>query len=459
MDYTEVKVVIMAAGEGTRMKSSLPKVLHRAAGKTLVEWVADAAHAVTEKPILVYGNGGDAILQKFGDAFEYAYQAQRLGTGHAVMAAKDKFLKSNYTVVMAGDMPLIRPETLKRLVDEAISTDCDCMLLTASPENKPAYGRIIRDKDGHICRIVEERDATQEQKRIKELNVSFYCFKTTALLYALEQLRPENAQHEYYLTDCIQVLYAARKDVRSIKIDNMQECMGVNTRVQLAEAEAALRARINEKLMLCGVSMIAPANTYIEADVEIGQDTLVYPGVVIEGKTKIGSGCTIFQGSRINNSIIGDGTTVENSVLLYAKIGNYTKVGPNAYLRPGTNIGDHCRIGDFVEIKNAIIGDGTKVSHLTYVGDAKLGEDINIGCGVVFVNFDGKEKKITTVEDGAFIGCNTNLISPVNVGKGAYIAAGTTVTKDVPPDALAIGRAKELIKTGWAKGRYKIHRE
>ena len=459
MKDINMKVVIMAAGEGTRMRSTLPKVLHQAAGRTLVEWVAEAAAAVTDKPVLVYGNGGDAILEKFKDRFEYALQAQRLGTGHAVMAAAEHIKGSDYTIVLAGDMPLVRPETIRRLADEALAADCDCMLLTASPEKTPAYGRIVRDEAGRICRIVEDKDATPAQKLIKELNISFYCFKTPALLEALAQLKPENAQHEYYLTDCIQVLYDAGKEVRSIDIGDMRECMGVNTRVQLAEAEAALRARINEKLMLAGVSMIDPANTYIGAEVEVGQDTLIYPGVVLEGKTRIGQGCILYQGSRICDSIIGDNTTVENSVLLQSELGSHTQVGPNAYLRPGSKVGSHCRIGDFVETKNAEIGDGTKVSHLTYVGDARLGEDINIGCGVVFVNYDGQHKNITTVGDGAFIGCNTNLISPVNVADGAYIAAGTTVTKDVPAEALVIGRSRQMVKEGWAKGRYHIKRK
>ena len=333
------------------------------------------------------------------------------------------------------------------------------MLLTACPEKTPPYGRIVRDAVGRICGIVEDKDATSEQKKIKELNFSFYCFKTSALLRALAQLTPDNAQHEYYLTDCVGILYRAGGDVRSIQIEDMRECVGVNTRVQLAEAEAALRTRINEKLMLAGVTMIDPAATYIGPEVEIGEDTVIYPGVILEGKCRIGRGSTLYQGSRIVGCTIGDATTVENSVLLQAEVGDHTQIGPNAYLRPGTRIGSHCRIGDFVETKNAVIGDGTKVSHLTYVGDAELGEDINIGCGVVFVNFDGKEKNKTVVGDGAFIGCNTNLISPVQVGDGAYIAAGTTVTKDVPAEALAIGRARELVKANWAKGRYQIHRK
>lgn len=455
----KIEVVIMAAGEGTRMHSALPKVLHKAAGRSLVEWVAEAARAVTEKPVLVYGNGGEQLRETLGEAFRYVYQAERLGTGHAVLTAQEEIRNSDYTIVLAGDMPLIRPETIARLAEETQKSGCDCMLLTACPEKTPPYGRIVRDAVGRICGIVEDKDATSEQKKIKELNFSFYCFKTSALLRALAQLTPDNAQHEYYLTDCVGILYRAGGDVRSIQIEDMRECVGVNTRVQLAEAEAALRARINEKLMLAGVTMIDPAATYIGPEVEIGEDTVIYPGVILEGKCRIGRGSTLYQGSRLVGCTIGDATTVENSVLLQAEVGDHTQIGPNAYLRLGTRIGSHCRIGDFVETKNAVIGDGTKVSHLTYVGDAELGEDINIGCGVVFVNFDGKEKNKTVVGDGAFIGCNTNLISPVQVGDGAYIAAGTTVTKDVPAEALAIGRARELVKANWAKGRYQIHRK
>ena len=245
----------------------------------------------------------------------------------------------------------------------------------------------------------------------------------------------------------------------SVSLDDPVESIGVNDRVQLAYASEKLRERINEDLMRTGVTLIDPKNTYIDCGVEIGRDTIVYPGVILEGNTEIGTETILYQGSRIRDSKVGDHTTIENSVLLSTEVGSYSKVGPNAYLRPGTKIGDHCRIGDFVETKNAVIGDGTKISHLTYVGDADLGEDINIGCGVVFVNFDGKEKHRIKVGDRAFIGCNTNLISPVEVGEGSYIAAGTTITKEVPPDALAIGRSKQMVREGWAKGRYKIHRE
>ena len=306
---------------------------------------------------------------------------------------------------------------------------------------------------------MEDKDATPEQKKIKELNISIYCFRTDDLIDALGKIGTDNAQHEYYLTDVISVLHGEGKKVDSIVIEDIKESMGVNTRVQLAEAGKALRERINEKLMLSGVTMIDPENTYIDDGVTVGKDTIIYPGVILENGTTVGEGCILYQGSRINGSHIGNGTTVENSVLLEARVGDRTKVGPNAYLRPGTVIGDDCRIGDFVETKNAVIGNGTKVSHLTYVGDARLGEDINIGCGVVFVNYDGTEKNISTVADGAFIGCNTNLVAPVNVGEGAYIAAGTTITRDVPSGSLAIGRVRQSVKEGWARGRYKIHRK
>ena len=459
MDRKDFKVVIMAAGEGTRMKSSLPKVLHKVQGKTLVEWVIDSTREITERPVIIYGNGGEKIKETLGEGYEYVLQKERLGTGHAVMQAIDSIRGSRFTVVLAGDMPLIRKESITALAEGAQKKDISCLMLTASPEKTPQFGRIIRDGDGNITSIVEDKDATPEQKKIKELNISIYCFRTDDLIDALGKIGTDNAQHEYYLTDVISVLHGEGKKVDSIVIEDIKESMGVNTRVQLAEAGKALRERINEKLMLSGVTMIDPENTYIDDGVTVGKDTIIYPGVILENGTTVGEGCILYQGSRINGSHIGNGTTVENSVLLEARVGDRTKVGPNAYLRPGTVIGDDCRIGDFVETKNAVIGNGTKVSHLTYVGDASLGEDINIGRGVVFVNYDGTEKNISTVADGAFIGCNTNLVAPVNVGEGAYIAAGTTITRDVPSGSLAIGRVRQSVKEGWARGRYKIHRK
>ena len=404
----ESKVVILAAGEGTRMKSQTPKVLHRCAGKSMAAWVAEAAGAVCSRPVIVIG--------------------------------------SEYTVVLAGDMPLIRGESIKSLLASARGGDFSCMMLTGYVQNPKGYGRILRDEIGSVVGIVEEKDATDFQRSICEVN---------DLLFALDRLEPANAQGEYYLTDCVKILHDAGKKVGGQPVADLTECMGVNDRVQLSEAEALMRRRINEAHMRAGVTLIDPAQTYISPESEIGADTVLYPGVILEGACRIGSGCTLYQGSRLTDSEVKDGATVENSVLQSAVVGRQSKVGPYAYLRPGTVIGDGCRVGDFVELKNALVGNGTKISHLTYVGDAELGEEINIGCGVVFVNYNGKQKFKTKVGDRAFIGCNTNLISPVNVGEGAYIAAGATVTKDIPADALCIARAREVIKPGWAKGRYK----
>lgn len=445
----------MAAGDGKRMKSSLPKVLHKAAGRPLVDWVVTTAEKVIDgKPIVVYGSGGDAVPEFLGDRCVYALQEKRLGSGHAVMMATEAMKEYKYAVILAGDMPLVREGSLEKLITLAEAGEYSALLLTGEVENPTGYGRIKRI-GSDVAGIVEEKDATDEEKAIKEVNLSFYCFKVADLVSALDELTPNNAQGEYYLTDCINIMYEKGQRTGAIMIDDMAECYGVNNKAHLAQATKALYARINDRLMTeCGVTMIDPDATYIDDTVEIGSDTVIYPGVVIEGASRIGAGVTLYPGSRITDSTIGDGTVVQNSVIVEAAVGENTKVGPYAFLRPGTSIGSECRIGDFVETKNCNIGDGTKVSHLTYVGDSDLGRDINIGCGVVFVNYDGKEKHRTTVGDGAFIGCNTNLISPVNVGSGSYIAAGATVTKDIPDDALCIARARELIKEGWGKGRY-----
>ncbi len=452
----DTTVLILAAGDGKRMKSDIPKVLHKAAGRALVDWVVTAAEKVIDgKPIVVYGSGGSAVPDYLGDRCTYALQDKRLGSGHAVMMAEDLLKDYKYAVVLAGDMPLVRESSLEKLITLAEAGDYSALLLTGEVENPTGYGRIKRN-GSQVVGIVEEKDATEEERAIKEVNLSFYCFRVADLLAALDEVKPNNTQGEYYITDCIEIMYMKGQRTGAILIDDMEECYGVNDRSHLAMAGRALRSRINERLMTdCGVTMIDPSATYIDADVEVGPDTVIYPGVILEGKTKIGAGCTLYQGSRIADSTIGDGTVVQNSVVQQSTIGCGTQVGPYAFIRPGTQIGDGCRVGDFVEMKNSTIGDGTKVSHLTYVGDSDLGRDINIGCGVVFVNYDGKEKHRSAVGDGAFIGCNTNLISPVSVGSGAYIAAGATVTKDIPDDALCIARARELIKEGWGKDRYK----
>ncbi|MBE5758953.1 MAG: bifunctional UDP-N-acetylglucosamine diphosphorylase/glucosamine-1-phosphate N-acetyltransferase GlmU [Clostridiales bacterium] len=457
MESAKCVAVILAAGEGTRMKSSLPKVLHKAAGKELVRWAAEAAmEACGTAPVIVYGSGGNLVPETIGEPYAYALQDKRMGSGHAVMCAKEAILASGaeYTFVLAGDMPLVRAESIKKVIDEAKNGNYDLLMLTGMQDNPTGYGRIIRKND-MVKAIVEEKDATPEQKKICEVNLSVYCFKTSALISALEKVRPNNAAGEYYITDCLYIIGSEGGKCGAVIAEDISECTGVNDRVQLSAVSKVLRSRINEKHMRNGVTMIDPESCYIDAEVEIGRDTIIYPGVILEGKTKIGEGCELLQGSRIVDSEIGNGTTVQNSVIESAVVGENTKVGPYAYFRKGTVIGNNCRVGDFVEVKNAQIKDGAKVSHLTYVGDGEIGEETNVGCGVVFGNYDGKKKARTVVGKKAFIGCNTNLIAPVTVGDGAYIVAGSTVTEDVPADALVIARARQVVKLGRGKGRYK----
>ncbi len=446
--------IVLAAGEGKRMKSNTPKILHKAAGKALSEWVVDAAAEATgQPPVLVIGKNADMVKNYFGERVRYAVQSEPLGSGHAVMAASEFLAEDGYVIVVAGDMPLIQSQTLIRLVQTADEQELSACLLTAIVEDATGYGRIIRGEDGGVTCIVEHRDATEEQKNVREINLSIYCFASALLREALASLQPNNTQGEYYLTDCIEYISAKGLRVETVSCGSPDEWMGVNDRVQLADAAKKLRRRINNQHLLSGVTMIDPDSTYIEASVIIEQDVTVYPGVTLEGDTVIEQGAVLYPGSRITNSTIGADTTVQNSVIIDSCVGQHSTIGPYAYLRPGSHVGSGCRVGDFVEVKNATIKDGAKVSHLTYIGDGEIGEKTNVGCGVVFVNYDGKKKSQTIVGKNAFIGCNVNLIAPVTVGDGAYIAAGSTVTKDVEEDALCVARSRQKVIEGWAKRR------
>ena len=446
--------VVLAAGEGKRMCSTTPKILHQAAGKALAEWVTDAAaQATDQKPVLVVGKNAEAVKTYFEDRVAYALQEQPLGSGHAVMAAGEYLKGDGYALVIAGDMPLIQAQTLRALAEKTASEQLGACLLTAVVDDATGYGRILRDASGCVARIVEHKDATEEQRAIREINLSIYCFSLPLLLDALASLKPNNVQGEYYLTDCIEYIAAGGHRIETMNCGSADECLGVNDRVQLAEATAKLRRRINRAHMLSGVTLIDPEATYIDATVSIAQDAVIYPGVTLEGKTDIGSGAVLYPGSRIANSTIGAGTQVQNSVVLSSSVGENSTIGPYAYLRPGSNVGNGCRVGDFVEVKNAVIKDGAKVSHLSYIGDGEIGEKSNIGCGVVFVNYDGKKKHKTLVGKNAFIGCNANLVAPVKVDDGAYVAAGSTVTDDVEADALCIARSRQTVIKGWAKKR------
>ncbi|MGI6160501.1 MAG: bifunctional UDP-N-acetylglucosamine diphosphorylase/glucosamine-1-phosphate N-acetyltransferase GlmU [Christensenellales bacterium] len=437
----DASVVIMAAGEGKRMKSLKAKVLHEICGRAIIDWVMDAVAPV--QPIVVVGHRSDEVSAHIkGRAFT-VMQEQPLGTGHAVMQAAPLLKKEGkgYTVILAGDMPLVTDKTITQLY--AAAKDADAAFATAVLENPAGYGRVVPVGESAAA-IVEDRDCNDEQRRICEVNASVYCFKTDKLLECLSRLKADNAQGEYYLTDCVGMLEKVRRVVISA-----DESMGVNSKAQLSEAATAMRKRINIRHMDEGVEIIDPAATYIDYGAKIGRDTIVYPGNYIQNRTIIGENCTLYPGSRISGGVISDGVVIQNSVILDSSVGSGSSIGPYAYLRPGSKIGEKCRIGDFVEVKNSDIGDGSKVSHLSYIGDGSIGEGCNIGCGVVFVNYDGKRKSRTVIEDDVFVGCNANLVAPVTIGEGAYVAAGSTVTEDVPPGALCIARARQTIKTDW----------
>jgi bifunctional UDP-N-acetylglucosamine pyrophosphorylase/glucosamine-1-phosphate N-acetyltransferase len=452
MDQT---AIILAAGEGTRMKSKVHKVLHPLCGRALVDYPLRAAAALgVEKTVVVVGHAADSVRAHLAGRAVFAVQdpATGWGTGHAVMSAREHLEgRKGLVYILAGDMPLLEGEDLMGL-KAAVEAGAAGAMLTARAEDPAGYGRVLRDGTGAVRAIVEDRDCDPAQRAVKEVNAAIYCFRVEKLLAALPRLKNENSQGEYYLTDVVGILRGDGERVVPVEIP-MERCMGVNDRAQLAQAARAMRRRINNRLMRAGVTLIDPEATYIDDTVVIGQDTTVYPGCTLMGETVIGEGCTLYPNCRMENARVGDGTTVESSVLLNCAVGSATTVGPNAYLRPQTRVGDHCRIGDFVEIKNSVIGNGTKVSHLTYVGDADLGERINLGCGVVFSNYDGKKKYRADVGDDAFIGCNVNLVAPVHVEAGAYIAAGSTITKDVPAGALAIARSRQANLNGWVAAR------
>lgn len=442
--------IILAAGQGTRIKSKLPKVLHKACGKEMVNHVIDTMRmAEIEDVNVIIGRGAELVKEKTSARnVSYSLQEEQLGTGHAVKCAKE-FLKgkSGVVAIFTGDAPLIKEETVIKLIDTHINENNFATLLTSVIENPTGYGRIIRNND-EVEKIVEHKDCSATELNVKEINAGMYCFDIESLLESLEKLSNNNAQGEYYLTDVIGILKSENKKVGAM-ITDFEETIGVNSRAELAVVEEILRKRINRKHLDNGVTIIDPSSTYISMDAEIGRDTIIYPNNVIEGKTVIGEECVLYPNSRISNSIIADSVEIQSSVILDSKIGSETTVGPFAYVRPESNIGNKVRIGDFVEIKKSTIGDNTKVSHLTYIGDAEVGEKCNFGCGTVVVNYDGKAKHKTIIGNNSFIGCNTNLVSPVEVEDNTYIAAGSTITKKVPEGSLAIARARQNNIEGW----------
>ena len=448
--------VILAAGMGTRMKSQMPKVLHKVCGKELCRWVIDASkEAGACKVMAIIGHKADMVKEKLQGECEFAIQAEQKGTGHAVMQAED-FIKANsgsHVVILNGDTPLITPELIKEAIESHIAEGNQATVITAILDDATGYGRIVRGADGHVTKIVEQKDASEEEKAIKEVNSGMYVFDGEALLYALSKLTPNNAQGEYYLTDTVEILLGIGKRVGAYAVKNEEDIRGINDRVQLNESEKIMQGRINDKLMRSGVTMRLPESVYIEADVEVGPDTEIEPNVVLKKGTRIGSGCLVGMSSRLDRAIIHDNVEIISSVIVNSEVKSDTTVGPFAYIRPDCTVGSHVKVGDFVELKNSTIDDGTKISHLTYIGDSDVGKNVNFGCGTVTVNYDGKKKYRTTIGDNSFIGCNTNLVSPVTVGEGAYIAAGSTITDDIPDESLSIARARQVNKTDWKDKR------
>jgi bifunctional UDP-N-acetylglucosamine pyrophosphorylase/glucosamine-1-phosphate N-acetyltransferase len=450
----DLTVIILAAGEGKRMRSRQPKVLHQLCGRPLIGYALRTARSLADRIALVVGPDSDAVKQAAGAGINFVEQAERLGTGHAVRQARG-VSDRGAVLVLPGDAPLLSAETLERLIQHHRASGAAATLLTAIVEHPAGYGRILR-QHGRVQGVIEDRDATDDQKRIAEINTSVYCFDGGRLWPALDHVRADNDQGEYYLTDVVGILARGGARIEAITTPDPAECLGVNDRKQLAALAAIQRRRILDRLMVQGVTVIDPATTYVDDTVTIGPDTVVHPNVSLQGSTSVGADCVVDTGCRLTDSRIGDGVLLRPyCVLTEAIVEERATVGPFAYLRPLTHIGPGARIGNFVELKKSTIGRGSKVPHLAYVGDATVGAGANIGAGAITVNYDGAAKHQTTIADGAFVGSNVNLIAPVTIGEGAYVAAGSTITKDVAPDALAVERSQQVVKEGWAARRRK----
>jgi len=452
----ELCAIVLAAGEGKRMRSKRSKLVHEAAGKPLVRWVADALSeaGVTDR-LFVVGHLQEQVRAVLGDGCAYAVQENRLGTGHAVMQAGE-FLadRAGVVLVLYGDTPLLRGATLEGLIARQAETAASCVVMTARAPDPTGYGRVVRGADGRVAGIVEEKDCTPVQRTIHEINAGMYAFDAAALRSALGRIEARNAQGEYYLTDAVGLLADDGLPVDAFEAP-YAEVQGVNDRVQLQEASVVLNRRICEAHMRAGVTILDPATTRIDATVTIGQDTEIRPGCRFRGATSIGADCVVGPDTRLTDAVLEDAAEVVSSIVVESRVGARTHLGPFTYVRPGSSIGPDCRIGDFVEVKNSTIGHHTNAAHLAYLGDADVGDNVNYGCGSITVNYDGTTKSRTYIGSGAFIGSNSNLVAPVRIESDAYVAAGSTIVSDVPSFALAIGRGRQENKEGWVlkKGR------
>ncbi len=452
MSTQPLAAVILAAGQGTRMKSQLPKVLHPVAGQPMIcSPVRLCRELGCDKTVLVIGHGADQVRQTLtSEPVLFTLQDQQLGTGHALLCAESQLQNFSGTLLLlCGDVPLLRRETLERLLAYHAEQQAAVTVLTAEMENPQGYGRVVRDGEA-VLRIVEEKDASAKEKTIREINTGIYAFEAPLVFEALRSVGRDNAQGEYYLTDVLEIARQQGRTVRAISVVDPDEPMGINDRVQLAEANTILRRRINEKQMRAGVTLLDPATTYIDPEVEIGPDSVLHPGVHLRGTTRLGGHCIVEPGVIVTDCTIGDGAHLKaGSVLTESTLGTHCAIGPMAHLRPGTVLAGHNKLGNFVETKKAILAEKAQASHLTYLGDTEIGRNVNIGCGTITCNYDGVNKHKTIIEDDVFVGSDTQFVAPVKIGRNSLIAAGSTITKDVPPDSLALSRTEQRIIEGW----------
>ena len=461
-----ISAIVMAAGLGKRMRSKKAKVLHPVAGRPMVWYMASLARQVSDgSVVVVVGHQGEQVKayleqeKKALDPLDIAVQSKQLGTGHAVQQAKSVLMPKGKSaaelcLILNGDTPLLTKATVERLLAHHRDTQAVVTILTTELADPQGYGRVMRRAEGQVVKVVEDKDASPEEKTNQEINVGTYVVNTDFLFKALEKLKPNNAQGEYYLTDIIGMAVSQGLRVSGMKTTDSAECFGVNSREHLAFVEQVMRQRIRTQWLVAGVTMIDPNTTLIDDNVEIGQDTVLYPGVTIEGTSKIGCESVIRSHSRVTNSVIGDGVIIEDSSILDgAVVEQGATIGPFARLRPGAIVRTKAKVGNFVELKNVELGEGSKANHLTYLGDATIGKKVNIGAGTITCNYDGFKKERTVIEDGVFIGSDSSLVAPVTIGKGAVVGAGSTVTKDVPAEALALSRSEQVNREGWASRR------
>lgn len=448
----KLKTLILAAGKGTRMKSELPKVIHKVNGISMISKIIKVLNGLEpEENILILGHKKEEVLKVVGEEADYVVQTEQLGTGHAVIQAKEKLADYDGDVmILCGDTPLLREETLRNLYNFHKESKAVTTILTSIYENPFGYGRIVKE-NGLVKAIVEEKEANEEIKKIKEVNAGVYCFNSKELFKALSKINNNNEKGEYYLTDVIGIQVGEDKKVQSFVLEDNMEILGVNSKVELAQASEVLRARKNLELMENGAILIDPKATYVEEDVKVGKDTVIYPGAVLQGNTLIGENCEIIGTTRIIDSVLGNNIRIESSVIEESKIDDYVTMGPFAHLRPKSHLKEKVHIGNFVEVKKSTLEKGVKAGHLTYLGDAQVGEDTNIGAGTITCNYDGKNKFKTVIGKNSFIGSDSMLVAPVNIGENSLVGAGSVITKDVPENSLAVARSKQIIKNDWRK--------